>query len=228
MRCQLQQTSRTSLGSRSACQPQLSRKFAPTQPLSSTSRVVTQAGLFGLQFGGASATDVNSKKEELLAAIQPLQRGVSATEDDQKDVEQLIKKLEKVNPNPKSLASPLINGKWKLIYTTSQSILQSKRPAVLRPNGPIFQYIDAPNGKARNQESWPFFNSVAADLSPETNSRVGVQFTQFKIFGLLPITAPESAKGKLDTTFVDEELRISRGDKGNLFVLMMEDPSGKP
>ncbi len=144
---------------------------------------------------------------QLLAAIQPLQRGVSATEDDQKDVEQLIKKLEKVNPNPESLASPLINGKWKLIYTTSQSILQSKRPAVLRPNGPIFQYIgmpffvcrypcfwptcrfmtpvnfgacqlkslhyivlmvieqqmlfaDAPNGKARNQESWPFFNSV--------------------------------------------------------------------
>ena len=63
MRCQLQQTSRTSLGCRSACQPQLSRKFAPTQPLSNTSRIVTQAGLFGLQFGGASATDVKSKKE---------------------------------------------------------------------------------------------------------------------------------------------------------------------
>ena len=81
---------------------------------------------------------------QLLAAIEPLQRGVGASEDDQKDVEQLIRKLEKVNPNPKSLASPLINGKWKLIYTTSQSILQSKRPAVLRPNGPIFQYIGMP------------------------------------------------------------------------------------
>ena len=92
---------------------------------------------------------------QLLAAIQPLQRGVSATEDDQKDVEQLIKKLEKVNPNPKSLASPLINGKWKLIYTTSQSILQSKRPAVLRPNGPIFQYIGMPFFICRYACFWP-------------------------------------------------------------------------
>lgn len=117
---------------------------------------------------------------------------------------------------------------------------------------------------------------VSADLTPETKSRVGVQFTLFKILGLLPIKAPDSAKGQLDTTFVDEELRISRGDKGkfvhsqlyvrscivlnlidihirkhshrspcgvsepagcsdswcahagNVFVLTMEDPSGKP
>lgn len=140
---------------------------------------------------------------QLLSAIQPLARGVNATDADEEKVEKLIQKLERVNPNKSTLASPLINGKWKLLYTTSQSILQKNRPAPLRANGPIYQYIgegyvdgglrvlicclteqitvhgswqpvlfgkiplqaccfvaDAVNGKARNQESWPFFNSV--------------------------------------------------------------------
>ena len=35
---------------------------------------------------------------------------------------------------------------------------------------------------------------VKAELTPETKSRVGVQFKQFKLLGLIPITAPESAK----------------------------------
>lgn len=49
---------------------------------------------------------------------------------------------------------------------------------------------------------------------PENKSKAAVQFTTFKILGLIPVKAPGSAKGSLDTTFVDEDLRISRGDKG--------------
>ena len=37
---------------------------------------------------------------------------------------------------------------------------------------------------------------------------------QFKLLGWVPVNAPESARGKLDITYVDEDLRISRGDKG--------------
>ena len=48
---------------------------------------------------------------------------------------------------------------------------------------------------------------------------VGVRFKVFTLFGLLPIQAPASATGILQVTYLDDELRLSRGDRGNLFVL---------
>lgn len=41
-------------------------------------------------------------------------------------VDQIARKLEAANPTKEPLKSPLLNGKWELIYTTSQSILQTK------------------------------------------------------------------------------------------------------
>lgn len=74
-------------------------------------------------------------------------------------------------------------------------------------------------------ESWPFFNQVTADLTPLSAKKVAVKFDFFKILGLIPVKAPERARGELEITYLDEELRVSRGDKGNLFILKMVDPS---
>eukprot|EP00913_Durusdinium_trenchii_P032420 g30355.t1 len=48
---------------------------------------------------------------------------------------------------------------------------------------------------------------------------VGVRFKTFTLFGLIPVPAPENATGILQVTYLDDDLRLSRGDRGNLFVL---------
>lgn len=41
----------------------------------------------------------------------------------------------------RSLASPFINGRWELLYTTSGSIIGKNKPRRLRPFGPIYQVL---------------------------------------------------------------------------------------
>ena len=55
-----------------------------------------------------------------------------------------------------------------------------------------------------------------------------MQFKEFKLLGLIPIKAPASFTGKLEVTYLDEELRVSRGSRGNLFVLRMDNRAVKP
>uniref|UniRef100_A0A803LRD1 Plastid lipid-associated protein/fibrillin conserved domain-containing protein n=1 Tax=Chenopodium quinoa TaxID=63459 RepID=A0A803LRD1_CHEQI len=156
----------------------------------SSSSTKTKVSFFPAFFTkGKNAEDL---KMELLEAIKPLDRGADATPEDQQSIDQLTRKLEAANPTKEPLKSDLLNGKWELIYTTSQGILQTK---------------------------------VTADLTPVNSRKVAVKFDYFKIGGLIPVKAPDSARGSLEITYLDEELRVSRGDKGNLFILKMVDRS---
>ncbi|XP_050209851.1 probable plastid-lipid-associated protein 4, chloroplastic [Mercurialis annua] len=169
--------------------------------------------------------DVKSLKEELFEAIAPLDRGAEASPGDQERVNEIARKLEAVNKVKEPLKSNLLNGKWELLYTTSQSILQVKRPKWLRPNGKIYQAINVDTLRAQNMETWPFFNQVTANLVPLNARKVAVKFDFFRIAGLISIASPGSGRGQLEITYLDQDLRISRGDRGNLFILQMVDPS---
>ena len=177
--------------------------------------------------GGGSAAKRAAAKTALLDAIEGCERGVTATEERKRDVDAAASALERLNPNARALKCDLINGEWELLYTTSASILGASRPWPFRPIGPIYQTIDARRLRARNRETAPFFNAVDADLTPTSPSAADVQFVRFSIFGVVGVDAPASARGALDTTYLDEDLRVGRGDKGNLFVLAMRDRSAE-
>ncbi|KAF7842691.1 putative plastid-lipid-associated protein 4, chloroplastic isoform X1 [Senna tora] len=172
----------------------------------------------------AKGNDVRSLKEELYETIGTLDRGADATPEDQERVDQVARKLEAVNSVKEPLKSDLLNGKWELLYTTSQSILQTQRPKFLRPNGKIYQAINLDTLRAQNIETWPFYNQATANLVPLNSRRVAVKF-DFKIASLIPIKSPGSGRGEIEITYLDEDLRITRGNRGNLFILKMVDPS---
>lgn len=184
----------------------------------------TSVSFFPAFFTKTPKKDAQTLKQELLDAISPLDRGADASPEDQERIDQIARKLEAVNPTKQPLKSDLLNGKWELIYTTSVSILQTQRPKFLRSRA-NYQAINGDTLRAQNMESFPFFNQVTADLTPLSASKVAVKFDYFKIGGLIPVKAPDRATGELNITYLDEEFRVSRGDKGNLFILKMIDPS---
>ncbi|KAK4438272.1 putative plastid-lipid-associated protein 4, chloroplastic [Sesamum alatum] len=202
----------------------LSTTSAATPPPAAQHKWRTHVSFFTSFLGNNKTKSADAIKEELLEAIAPLDRGAEATPEEQQKIDQIARKLEAVNPTKEPLKSNLLNGKWELIYTTSQSILQTQRPKFLRSRR-NFQAINVDTLRAQNMESWPFFNQVTANLTPLNSKKVAVQFDVFKIGGFIPVKAPARARGELEITYLDEELRVSRGDKGNLFILTMLDPS---
>ena len=115
-----------------------------------------------------------------------------------------------------------------MVFTTSESILGTRRMRPFRPRRRILQDINAEKLTAKNEE-WVLGgllrNSVRARLEPrDDGATVDVIFKRFGI-GWLKLPAPKSARGVLTTTYLDDEMRISRGDRGNIFVLVKEGPS---
>ena len=193
-----------------------------------------------------------SKKAELLEAIAGKNRGLLASEIDNVRVLSAIQQLEDDNPTKKPLeAKNLLNGDWRLLYTTSKGILGLDRFPLFKM-GQIYQCIRVSEAKVYNIAEivgMPMLEglvSVAATFEPVSERRVNVMFER-SIIGLqrflgyqtpakliqqiesgkkfLPIDFKidrGDQKGWLDTTYLDEDMRIGRGNEGNVFVLTKE------
>ena len=189
---------------------------SPTSPCSTGARVRPITAL-------AEDLQIEVAKARLLTRCQAAAGGRDTER--RAAVLECIEEVEALNPTPRPLATPeLLSGCWQLVYTTSDSILGTARQRPFKPDYTrILQSINAEKLAAKNEE-WVLGgllkNQVRAELTPRDDGKtVDVQFKRFGI-GWLRVPAPASARGVLETTFLDDSLRISRGDKGNLFCLV--------
>ena len=170
-------------------------------------------------------------KQALLDKVSPLKFGRTVVDNpkEQNEIEELIRQVEATNRSSSPGADSNLSGEWDTIYTTSTSILGLGKPGFLQANR-IVQEIDAPNLRAKNVEYFQFgplqiVNSVDAKLTPVSPKKFNVNFIQFNILNLFSINVEKNNRftGWLEVTYLDEDLRISRGNKGNLFVLVKKD-----
>lgn len=197
-----------------------------------------------------------SLKTELLQVIAGKNRGLSVTETEKVNILTVVEKLEDHNPTQNPLNSPqLLNGDWRLLYTTSKSILGLDNIPLVHL-GEIYQCIRIDVTKIYNIAEiigLPFLDglvSVSANFETVSPKRVNVKFQRSivglqKLLGYLSpkdlikkmetgkyfppfdfnfnwgdrILGNNNSLGWLEITYLDENLRISRGNQGNIFIL---------
>lgn len=170
---------------------------------------------------------VEEAKQALLKRVKDLDLGRrDRSPDSERTIdERFIQVVERLNPTRVPVDSPLLGGRWRLVYTNSRGILGLDRPAIARPSADsVYQTILLERGMVVNEERvlGILSNKVEAVFKAKPPRRVEVQFQRFQ-FGLLKVPAPSTARGWLDVTFLDDTMRISRGNLSNVFVLVRED-----
>ncbi|CEJ43077.1 PAP/fibrillin family protein [Umezakia ovalisporum] len=188
-------------------------------------------------------------KENLIDAIAGTNRGLLASESQKRSILAAMANLEDLNPTPRPLdGSSLLDGDWRLIYTTSKALLNLDRIPLCKL-GQIYQCIRVKTKRIYNIAEiygLPYLEglvSVAAKFEPVSERRVEVKF-QRSIVGLkrlIDYRCPgdliqqieagkkftafdtlldsDGQQGWLDITYIDSDLRIGRGNEGSVFVL---------
>jgi PAP_fibrillin len=188
-------------------------------------------------------------KAALLEAIAGKNRGLLATDSQKQSILAAIAQLEDRNPTPRPIeALDLLDGDWRLIYTTSRGILSIDQVPFLQL-GQVYQSIRAPEAKLYNIAELiglPFVEaivSIGARFKPVSERRVDVKFER-SVIGLQRLIGYQTPdrfieqlesgqklaaidfsvenrdqQGWLDITYLDEDLRIGRGNEGSVFVL---------
>jgi hypothetical protein len=191
-------------------------------------------------------------KSTFLEQLASTDRGLKSTPAQQQQIAVQIAQIEAQNPNPRPFESlAMLEGDWRLVYTNSQGILGLDRFPLLNL-GKVYQSLRCDTSQLYNVaeiQGLPLLSgivNVGATFEVVSEVRVEVAFNRAivgpkslmgyngpadfirsleagKRYLALDIPlASKSARGWLDITYLDETLRIGRGNEGSLFVLVKD------
>lgn len=191
----------------------------------------------------------SAQKHDLLAAIAACSQPWQPQPAEADRILRAIAELEAINPTPEpTTATALLKGDWKLLFTTSLELLGIDRLPLLAL-GEIWQCLRLSDRRVVNlAEVQSLLGtglvSVAAQFEVVSDRRLEVSFQRL-VLGLerflgyrnvatwverlgqdqriwtgidFPVQ-PGNRRGWIELTYLDQDLRINRGNEGSVFVL---------
>jgi hypothetical protein len=187
--------------------------------------------------------------QALTQDLMQVNRGLGASAAERATILEQVVAIEQGNPTPcPTAAVTLLDGDWRLLYTTSDELLGIGRVPLVNL-GPIYQCIRCDRGRVYNiaeLSGLPYINgilSVAAGFDVVSDRRINVGFER-AVFGLRGLMGyedpaqwietlesdrrilaadfrikPRERSGWIELTYLDSTLRINRGNNGSVFVL---------
>mmetsp|Transcript_16799 Transcript_16799/g.29086 ORF Transcript_16799/g.29086 Transcript_16799/m.29086 type:complete len:301 (-) Transcript_16799:84-986(-) len=182
-------------------------------------------------------------KAQFLSLVAGTNRGLFTSSEERSVIDGLIAELEFVNPTLKPTESlDLLQGSWRLVYTNSLDVILLGRIPVVQL-AEVFQNVDGlkfeniaeiaglPPFDAYSGTKASF--SVVASAEVVSPIRLQIRFEKASLraqkflgnsLSFLPplsaqLPASSNAETYLDTTYLDEDMRIARGIGSSVFVL---------
>tara|TARA_Y100000589_G_C27006793_1_gene569113 strand:- start:173 stop:724 length:552 start_codon:yes stop_codon:yes gene_type:complete len=145
-----------------------------------------------------------------------------------KQIVNLVEKLENTSDRNSCHKIDLLKGVWELKWSSSKLPFLKYSPFYEN-----LQILNPPNLNGMNLIKPNGINAILGtvillNLRSINDSRIGVEFTHGGIIGPKLFAKELNAfkkfkktqKGWLDITYLNEDIRICRGDKGTIFVLL--------
>lgn len=177
-----------------------------------------------------SSEDARVLKMMLSEVATPTKNGLTATDEQRSEISSIISTLEQLNPTKELTTSPVLNGNWRLLYTTNSGSsagkigpFVGKVTQVVNTNGPSYtNAVDVlPFVRAELEATWEV-DAFAYD----TKWTVIFRSLAFKIFGLSVLKKELKQEGFWKMSYLDDEMRVlwAKGGKNlnkeNVYVLV--------
>lgn len=178
---------------------------------------------------GASSASVRvftgSSKEALFGAQQNMLGLLEASSRDDGAILAAIDELEKLNPTPAPARDPSLLGKWRLRWSQQQKSSNFFQKLFADVASDNFQILNADDTLENLVRIGPLEVSATAPATAVSDSRTEVRISTVdvsvggtRVWGKTLEPRPGRGAGWVEQLYLDDELRISRGNKGSLFV----------